>query len=141
MGPQMLYHVIMPPPLCLRFLTLVESHQRCLKNWWSFYYCIVQTGHHRVGQSCWKVLYEGSSRVYNSAQRRYLDFCSRAGLQPLPATETGLCYFVAYLAKEKLKHHTIKGYLSTVCFLHIGGAETGSVPTQFDKTPVYLARC
>ena len=94
-----------------------------------------------VGKYFTKGLAELTHRSYNSAQRRHLDFCSRAGLQPLPATETGLCYFVAYLAKEKLKHRTIKGYLSTVCFLHIGGAETGSVPTQFDKTPVYLARC
>ena len=30
-----------------------------------------------------------------------------------------LCYFVAFLAKEKLKHKTIKVYLSGVRFLHI----------------------
>ena len=72
-----------------------------------------------VGKYFTKGLAESTHRSYNSAQRRYLDFCSRARLHPLPATETGLCYFVAYLAKEKLKHRTIKAYLSAVCFLHI----------------------
>jgi len=37
----------------------------------------------------------------------------------LPASEKALCYFAAFLAKEKLKHKTIKVYLSGVRFLHI----------------------
>ena len=72
-----------------------------------------------LGKYFMKGLTESTHRLYNSAQRCYLDFCNRAGLQALPAMETGLCYFVAYLAKEKLKHRTVKAYLSAVCFLHI----------------------
>ena len=72
-----------------------------------------------VGKHFTKDLAESTHRSYNGAQRCYLDFCNRAGLQALPVTETGLCYFVAYLAKEKLKHCTIKAYLSAVLFLHI----------------------
>ena len=40
-------------------------------------------------------------------------------LQPLPASESVLCYFVAHLADSSLKHCTIKAYLSAVRFLHI----------------------
>ena len=37
----------------------------------------------------------------------------------MPASEQVLCYFVAYLASSKLKHRTIKAYLSAVRYLHI----------------------
>ena len=37
-----------------------------------------------------KGLAESTHRSYNSAQGSYLDFCSRAGLQTIPTTETGL---------------------------------------------------
>jgi len=40
-------------------------------------------------------------------------------LQPLPASESVLCYFVAHLANSSLKHCSIKSYLSAVRFLHI----------------------
>ena len=79
-----------------------------------------------MGKYFAKGLAESTLRSYNSAQRRYLDFCRRAGLRALPATEIGLCYFVAFLAKEKLKHKSIKAYLSAVRFLHI--AERKSDP-------------
>jgi len=57
--------------------------------------------------------------LYGSSQRRYLHFCGEANLTPLPASEKVLCYFAAFLAKEKLKHKTIKVYLSGVELLHI----------------------
>ena len=37
----------------------------------------------------------------------------------MPASEAVLCQFVTYLARDKLKHRTIKAYLSAVRFLHI----------------------
>ena len=46
-------------------------------------------------------------------------FCRDAALQPLPASELTLCYCVAYLARDNLKHSSIKAYLSAVRFLHI----------------------
>ena len=43
--------------------------------------------------------------------------------KPVPATESTLCRFVSYLATEKLKHRTIKSYLSGVRYLHISEGE------------------
>ena len=39
-----------------------------------------------------------------------------------------LCYYVSYLAREKLRHKTIKVYLSAVRYLHV--AERGGDPFQ-----------
>lgn len=72
-----------------------------------------------VGKYFTKGLAESTHRSCNSAQRCYLDFCRREGLQAIPATETELCYFVAFLTKEKLRHKTIEAYLLALRFLHI----------------------
>ena len=66
-----------------------------------------------------KGLADSTQWSYGSAQNRFLTFCSEAGLQPVPASERALCYFVAYLANSKLKLRTIKAYLSAVRYLHI----------------------
>lgn len=57
-------------------------------------------------------------RTY-SAHRRYVDFCSRSGHQLFPASESVLCQYVSFLGHEKLKHKTIKSYLSSVRFFQI----------------------
>ena len=81
-----------------------------------------------MGRYFAKGLAESTQRSYSSSQKSYLQFCREASLQPLPASETVLCYFTAYLAKEGLKHWTIKAYLSGVRFLHI--AENQADPFQ-----------
>ena len=50
-----------------------------------------------------KGLADSTLRVYKSSQRRYESFCGGAGLQQLPASEEGLCKFVAKLAEKGLK--------------------------------------
>ena len=58
--------------------------------------------------------------AYRSAQRRYAEFCTRYGVtHPYPLTEHILCHYVAFLAKEGLKHRTIKAYLSGIRYLQI----------------------
>ena len=52
--------------------------------------------------------------MYGVARRRYLRFCERYGRTPLPASERGLCQFVAFLAGEGLRHSSIKTYLAAV---------------------------
>ena len=59
--------------------------------------------------------------AYESGQRRYLTFCKKGSLVPLPLEENQLCLFVAYLADEGLCHSSIKGYLSTIRRLQIVG--------------------
>lgn len=71
-------------------------------------------------------------KAYASGKRRYLDFCKRLVASPLPASEQQLCYFVAFLSEEDLKHQTIKSYLSAVRHLQIshgmGELNMGAMP-------------
>ena len=53
-------------------------------------------------------------KTYLSGQRRYFSFCKGVQLSYLPLTKDKACLFVAYLVDSKLKHATIKGYLSAV---------------------------
>ena len=66
-----------------------------------------------------KGLAASTQKTYRAAQVRYLDFCKRGQFQPLPTSESLLCRFVSYLAKDGLKHRSIKCYLSALRFLHI----------------------
>ena len=53
--------------------------------------------------------------AYSSAHKRYLDFCSSFNISPsCPLSESSLCYFVAHLHTQGLKHQTIKCYLSGI---------------------------
>ena len=57
---------------------------------------------------------------YATAQRRYLAFCSQAGIpQPWPVAVDILCRYVTHLGLQGLKHKTIKVYLSGLRFTHI----------------------
>ena len=60
-----------------------------------------------------------TTRTYDSAKRRYLQFCSAYSLQPLPTNETVLCRYVAHLAEEGLAPSSIKAYLSAARHLQI----------------------
>ena len=55
-----------------------------------------------------------TKRAYAAGQRRYIDFCTKAGLSPFPTNEKKLCSFAAARGHEGLKAQTIKGYLSAV---------------------------
>ena len=63
-------------------------------------------------------LADSTHRTYSSAQNRYLLFCRDASLRPLPASETTLCHYMAYLARDNWKHSSIKAYLSVIWFLN-----------------------
>ena len=60
-----------------------------------------------------------TSDTYSSAKRRYLEFCYKLGLSPLPLSEHVLCLFAAFLSKEGLHSQSIAVYLSGVCHLEI----------------------
>ena len=60
-------------------------------------------------------LAESTRKTYNSAKRRYSEFASKHGFQPLPASEHQLCQFVSYQAEGKL----CKCYLSAVRQMHV----------------------
>ena len=62
-------------------------------------------------------------------KNRYLKFCEKAAVTPIPVTEQTLCRFVGYLAQEGLAHQTIKRYLSAVQHLQI----SGGLPDPFQQ--------
>ena len=58
-------------------------------------------------------------KTYLSGQNKYFSFCKGVQLCYLPLTENKAYLFVAYLVDSKLKHSTIKGYLSAVRRLQV----------------------
>ena len=58
-------------------------------------------------------------RVYESAVRRFLAFCTSANLPPYPVSESTLCLFASHLAAAGLKHQSIRRYLSGIRHLYI----------------------
>ena len=78
-------------------------------------------------------------RAYQSGQRRFLRFCTEAGLQPLPLSENLLCLFVAHLASEGLVPQTIKSYLLAVRHFHIvAGHGDSFTPGSFPRLQYVL---
>ena len=71
-------------------------------------------------------------RSYESAKRRYSQFCLLTKSTPLPLTEQNLCNFAAYLADSGLAHQTIKCYLSAVKHLQI---ESGMGDPSMNSMP------
>ena len=66
-----------------------------------------------------QALAPSTRQSYKSGQRRFVQFCQEATLQPFPLSEQLLSMFVAYLGKENLSYQTIKSYLSAIRFLSI----------------------
>lgn len=55
-----------------------------------------------------------TQKTYKAAERRYLDFCTKFSITPLPTSESVLCYFTACLGQQGISHNTIKTYLSGI---------------------------
>ena len=66
-----------------------------------------------------EALAPATRRAYSSAQRRYLSFCTQFKLNPIPTSESILCAYVAFLAKDNVKYKSIKMYLSAIRNLQI----------------------
>ena len=66
-----------------------------------------------------KGLAPSTTRSYNLAKHRYLGFCQRFNLVPVPLSEFVLCRYVAFLSDLSLKYQTIKSYLSALRHLQI----------------------
>jgi len=60
-----------------------------------------------------------TKRTYTAAERKYLTFCSDFNFAPLPLCEDVLCQYAASLAKQSLKHQTIKTYLSALRYTQV----------------------
>jgi len=60
-----------------------------------------------------------TKRTYTAAERKYLTFCLDFSFAPLPLCEDVLCHYAASLAKQSLKHQTIKTYLSALRYTQV----------------------
>ena len=67
---------------------------------------------------------ESTTRTYNSAKRRYIEFCIQFGLTPFPASEAVLCLFVSFLAKQGLQYQSIRAYISATRHLYISQGQS-----------------
>ena len=65
-------------------------------------------------------------RSYATGQSKYLEFCRRYGLTPLPATQRHLVLFAADLSL-RLSYVTIRSYLSAIRFLHLSNGYTDPI--------------
>ena len=72
-----------------------------------------------------------TSQTYNLVKHRFLSFCDKANLCPLPLTENLLCRFVGYLSDDGLAPSSIKSYLSAVRHLqlamHMNNSNVGNM--------------
>jgi len=73
-----------------------------------------------------------TQKAYSAGKKQFLSFCDRAGLTPLPVSETKMCQFVTFLKEEGLRHQMAKSYLSAVQHLQIsqdyGDPKMSSIP-------------
>ena len=83
-----------------------------------------------------KGLATSTQRTYKSAQDRFLHFCQAGGFSLIPVSQSLLCMYVSYLAEQKLKHSSIKVYLSAVRNLQIASGHSdpfaGAAMPQLD---------
>ena len=64
-------------------------------------------------------LAQSTQKAYATGKRRYMEFCRKIVVVPLPTTEKQLCCFVAYLREEGLRYQMVKSYLSAVRYMQI----------------------
>lgn len=69
-----------------------------------------------------------TKRTYSSAQRAYIDFCTKYGLEIMPASEATILYFIAYTQARTQKcdkigsgmmSSSLKVYLAAIRSLHV----------------------
>ena len=72
-------------------------------------------------------------RSYNSAQTRYITFCTQFNIQPLPLEETHLCRFASFLANDNITHTTIKCYFSALRRLQLSHHYPDPLISSFPK--------
>ena len=80
----------------------------------------VSTLDEAVQYFCTKGIAQSTHRTYQSALRKFHDFCSTyAIISPFPVSEAILCYFSTYLANQKLSPQTVKTYLAGIHHMQV----------------------
>ena len=129
--------------MCRRFVhSWTSGHFLSLPPWWIWYWTCRSIGPPNAGTRGFRPFGAGlapsTARTYRSGYSRYLNFCERAHLTPLPASERVLCLFVAFLVEERVAHSTIKCYLSAVRHLHIQQSQNNPFTTPLLRLELVL---
>ena len=66
-----------------------------------------------------KGLAPSTKNTYSAGQHKFISFCKSARLTPVPASESTLLLFAAYLANMNISYATIKIYLSAIRHMHV----------------------
>ena len=77
-------------------------------------------------------LTQSTHKTYKVAEQKYLSFCTKFSLSPLPTTENILCYFAACLGQEGLAGSSIQTYLSGIRQIQISA---GFPDPRIDQMP------
>ena len=77
-----------------------------------------------------KTLAESTKATYRSQLRTYLRFCIRFRLCPLPANQSTLIAYVAFLART-LKTSSIGNYLNIIRLLHLDSGLANPIENNF----------
>ena len=72
-----------------------------------------------------------TNRSYTSARNFCIKFCSKAGLSPLPLTQSNLCLFAAFLSQQKLAPRSISLYISAVRHMEVQASTTTSSRSEW----------
>ena len=73
----------------------------------------------------------GTRLTYNSAQKRYLQFCDNYNLCPIPATNDTILLYITHLHSSKLAPASISVYLAAVRSAHV----MAGFPEPYIRTP------
>jgi len=57
--------------------------------------------------------------TYSTGKKRYIHFCDKLLISPIPSSESTLLLFVSHLGVESISHATIKVYLSAIGHTHV----------------------
>ena len=79
-----------------------------------------------------------TQNTYKAGLRRYTKFCLLYSMSQFPVSESGCSAFVTYLAKEGLRHSTIKVYLSGVRYAQIAAGFKNPFSTPWPRLEYVL---
>ena len=61
---------------------------------------------------------DSTKRTYRCQLKKYLEFCTSHGYEPVPASSENICRYIAFLA-QSMRPGSIKQYLNVIRLIHL----------------------
>jgi hypothetical protein len=74
-------------------------------------------------------------RTYKSQTNSYLRFCVNYGVQAMPASQSTLCSYLAFLSRS-LSPNSVKGYMNAVRLLHVEAGLINPLENNWEVTMI-----